>query len=316
MDQKANKWWNNVLNIASPPASAAPKYRAPDRGPGDNVRVIASISDLAARGLRDRRVAGLVEGGGWYLVGSRAAGFSDHLSDWDTLLLSRVDVSYECLPAEVADEVFGVERPSLDGPPTLGMHERWRSVQAVEVMVLGPAARRRRAVEQLAEWAFELQHALPLSPVDATAESYRRSIAARFRRYRTRLATAAYIAFRRARNQAVASLARPDPASQALTAASCVNHAGRFWLLAEGQAHPATKWLLAALRSWTDGRVLGLMGDSVDLRLAPAERFEALWQLWTAIDQHAQRHGIAAAQLAGSPFAHPATGDRTAPAAH
>jgi hypothetical protein len=240
-----------------------------------------------------------VDGGGWYLSGSRAAGFSDHLSDWDTLLLSRVDVGYECLPADVVDSIFGVERPQLDGPPTLGTHEQWRSAQGVDVMVLGPAARQRRAAEQLPEWTFELQHALPLSPVCATAERYRRSIAGRFRRSRPRLAAAAYTAFRRARNQAVANLARPDQASQALTAATCVTYAGRFWLLAGGQSHPATKWLLAALESQADAQVLALMRGSVDLRLSPAERFDALWQLWGAIDRHAHRHGIATAPLAG-----------------
>lgn len=262
--------------------------------------MITSVADLTRRGLRDRRLSALLAGGGgWYLVGSRAAGFDDALSDWDTTVLG--SVADEHLTSFESDAVFAIERPALSGPPTLAAHERWRLARGVDVSVVGPESCG-QGVERLAEWAFELQHAVPLSPVSNSAEHYRATIAERFRLSQPQLALDAYTAFRRARNEAVACLPRPDPGAQALTAALCGAAAARFWLLALGEPHPAAKWLLTAVGRQAGPPVAAIMGSVADLRLAAPERFDALWQLWAAVDRHAREHGVPASALAASPF--------------
>lgn len=263
--------------------------------------MIATVADLRARGLADDRLTRLLRAGGWYLVGSRAAGFDDGFSDWDTVVLSSAEVSDENMLTDLADEIFDIERPRVVVPPTLDVHRRWRSAGAVDIKVLGPTACRRRELEAPAEWAFDLQHAIPLSAVSEDAERYRAGALERFERTRPELAADTYAAFRRYRNDAVATLARPDEAGQALTAAMCVAHAARFWLLADGAPHPAGKWLLLALRH-REAPTLEAMAAAVDLRLRPADRFQALWQLWEAIDRHALQHRIHQTLLTGSPF--------------
>jgi hypothetical protein len=261
--------------------------------------VITSADELVQRGLADPRVAALVAGGDWYLVGSRAVGFADEVSDWDTIVLSSVAV--DALPANVVDEAFGINWPALSGPPTLAAHVRWRRAHGVELQLLSPSARRRREEDDLAVWAFELQHAVPLHLSAGIGGRYRADVAAAFDQVCPVLADAAYTAFRRSRNEAVATLPRGAQADQVVAAASCVRHAARFWMLALGVPHPADKWLLAALRR-TDPVVVPVMETAVDLRVDPGTRFDALWRLWDAVDHHALAHGIAVEQMAGSPF--------------
>lgn len=263
------------------------------------VVVITCVEELVRYGLADERVAALVAVGSWYLVGSRAAGVADEFSDWDTIVLSPTDAND--LPVEITDEVFGISRPRLSGPPTLAMHVSWRRAQGVDVQVCGPSACRRRMDDDLPAWAFELGHAVPLHESNDAGNRYRAEVAATFDRACPALAAAAYAAFRQSRNEAVATLPRLAETDQAMVAAACVRHAARFWLLATGAPHPADKWLLAALRR-TDAGAVPAMAAAVDLRLDPAARFDALWHLWEAVDQHALTHRIAAEQLTGSPF--------------
>lgn len=93
--------------------------------------MIATVADLRARGLADDRLTRLLRAGGWYLVGSRAAGFDDGFSDWDTVVLSSAEVSDENMLTDLADEIFDIERPRVVVPPTLDVHRRWRSAGAV-----------------------------------------------------------------------------------------------------------------------------------------------------------------------------------------
>jgi hypothetical protein len=240
--------------------------------------------------------------GSWYLVGSRAAGFGDGFSDWDTMLLLAKDPSDKDSLAGLSDEIFGTQRPPVAGPPTLDLHHRWRAANAVDINVLSPGACRGREIDNLAEWAFDLRHAIPLALAGDTGERYRDRVAERFRRSRSRLATSSYLAFRKSRNEAVATLPRQDQAAQTLTASCCVAHAARFWLLAAGEPHPADKWLLAALRRCADAETVGVMAVALDIRRTPSDRFDALFQLWEAVDEQAVRHGIERAHLQGSPF--------------
>lgn len=166
------------------------------------------------------------------------------------------------------------------------MHQQWRLASAVDITVLGPTSCRRREDQQTAQWAFDLRHAIPLSSVSQVSEQYRADALARFERARAQLATHTYATFRQYRNEAVATLPRSDPADQALNSALCVSAAARFWLLASGEPHPAAKWLLAALRR-RDSCVPQAMAAAVDPQLSPADRFDALWQIWQAVDLHA-----------------------------
>lgn len=266
-----------------------------------NPVVITSIEDLAECGMRDSRIAVAARAGGWYLVGSRAAGFADPLSDWDTLIVSPTDDYDENPFAGAVDEIFRVERPTVQGRPTLDLHRRWRAVNAVDITVLGPRGCRQRERDRLAEWAFELGQATAITPPSEAAERYRARTASLFSRRRPRLAASAYASFRHARNEAVATLPRQNQTAQVVTASACVAHAARFWLLSAGATYPAEKWLIQALRGHAPAQVLGAMASAVDLRVEPAERFDALWQMWAAVDGQAYEHGM----IVDSPFAPP-----------
>lgn len=224
---------------------------------------------------------------------------ADDLSDWDTVVLSPENVDHD-VPDEVLDEAFSVTRPQLT--PSLELHVRRRRAQAIELRVLGPSARAVRE-RDLAEWAFEMRHAVPLRLTAEVGERYRAQVEAWFDRDRPGLARRVYADFRTSRNQAVATLPRSNQAAQALNAALCVRHAARFWLLAVGEPHPSDKWLLHTLerRSGTE-EVLAAMHTIVDLRHDPAQRFDALWTLWRLVDHHADAHDIDEVLLAGSPF--------------
>lgn len=257
-----------------------------------NPTVITSIADLAERGLCDGRIRAAVRAGGWYLVGSRAIGFADEFSDWDTLILSPLDDTGDAAFTDATDEIFRIERPVVQGPPTLDLHRCWRAANAVDITVVGPTDCRRRERDQLAEWAFELRHATAIIPPSEAAERYRAAVTDLFAQRQSRLAEDAYASFRHSRNEAVATLSRQDRTAQVLTAAACVGHAARFWLLCVGAPYPPEKWLLRAVRSHAPVDVLDAMESAVDLRIEPAVRFDMLWQLWAAVDRHACEHGM------------------------
>jgi hypothetical protein len=265
--------------------------------------VIASVDQLVAAGLADPVVAAVVAAGDWYLVGSRALGLSDGLSDWDTIVFLDAARDSGRLSRAHLDHVFGTARPPLGRPPDLAAHVSWRGVAGVDVEVADPRVRARRERDGLAPWADELRHAVPLRLSTGIGERYRAQIAARFADAAGRLAEEAYRGFRLARNQAVASLPRPDRATQALTSAECVCQAARFWLLADAEPHPSDKWLLAALAGSSGTEpLLEAMRGAVDASSDPAARFDALWRLWQLVDQRAAEAAIDPALLAGSPF--------------
>ncbi|HEU5331783.1 MAG TPA: hypothetical protein VFU73_03440 [Actinocrinis sp.] len=266
--------------------------------------MVASLEQVVAAGLADPAVAAVVAAGDWYLVGSRALGLSDGLSDWDTLVFVDAARASAGLSRAHLDRVFGVARAEMGWPPDLAGHIRWRGVAGVDVEVVDPRARERRERDGLAQWAHEMHHAVPLRASTGIGERYRARIAARFAEAAGDLAEQAYRAFRLARNQAVASLARSDGATQALTGAQCVCEAARFWLLADAQPHPSDKWLLAALAAspGTESLVDAMRG-AIDASCDPAARFDALWRLWRLVDERAFGSAIDPALLGGSPFA-------------
>lgn len=268
--------------------------------------VIASVGQLVAVGLADAEIAAVVGTGDWYLVGSRALGLDDALSDWDTLVVRDEPVDGGQLAGTRLDQVFGTVRPAMSWPPDLAGHLRWRAAAGVELAVLDQSACARRERADLACWAHELAHAAPLHLATGAGERYRATIARRFAEQAGQLAEQAYLAFRLARNQAVAGLARADPAARALTGAQCVTQAARFWPLALGQPHPADKWLLAVLdRMPGNEPLLDAMRTALDPGHDATTRFDALWRLWHLVDDHAVAAGIDASLLAGSPFVAP-----------
>jgi hypothetical protein len=265
--------------------------------------VIASVEQLVAVGLADAQLAAAVSAGDWYLVGSRAIGVDDGLSDWDTLVIRDDPAGGRRLSTAQVDEAFGTVRPALPWPPDLAGHMQWRSAAGVELEVMDPQACVRREQEGLACWAYELAHAVPLRLSTGAGERYRKLIADRFADQLGQLTDAAYRGFRLARNQAAASLPRPDSAAQMLTSALCVTQAARFWLPALGQPHPSDKWLLAALgQAEGGGPLLEAMRAALDPRRGAPARFDALWRLWRLVDERAAQAGIESSALSGSPF--------------
>jgi hypothetical protein len=265
--------------------------------------MVTSIEHLVRTALGDPRIAAVVGEGDWYLTGSRAIGADDELSDWDTMVFLSGEKAVADLSGTHLDQVFAVVRPDLPWPPDLAGHVRWRAAAGVEIELLGPDARAVRE-RHLVEWAYELRHAVALRASTGFAEDYRRQVAGLFAARLVQLTQRAYGGFRSARNQAVSRLARPDAATQVLTAAHCVTEAARFWMLAGGQPHPVRKWLLHALgRLEGTGDLLILMRAALDPYGAPEARFDALWDLWRLVDERAVSAAVDPALLAGSPFA-------------
>jgi len=217
------------------------------------------------------------------LVGSRAAGLNDGLSDWDTVIFASTDGG-AAEPLVDLDGVFEVRRPAIQGPPTLDLHRRWRGCAGVDITIVDPQRRRELEREPGPEWAYEMRHARPLQMAATVGEEHRDRIARRFAESRLTFARSAYDDFRQSRNEAVSALARSDGAAQALTAASCVSAASRFCLLAAGEPHPAEKWLLAELDRRRDPAAT-VARRVLDLSLLPEARFDALWDLWQLVDE-------------------------------
>lgn len=260
--------------------------------------LISTVADLRSRGLASP-LRSLLTSGDWYLVGSRSTGHDDEMSDWDTILLTASDEpaspgGLEVPDQATVDEAFGVVRPVLGGRPDLGFHIAWRSVGAVDLDVIGPAAADVRA-EDLSTWAHELRNAKLLNRGSGAGEHYRSEIASRFDAAAPRLAREAYAAYRLARNQAVSALAREDLPVQLLLNGQCVAAAARTWFLAGGLPAPGLKWLLPELNAAPDGAELADLLRAVLEVDAPkqAERwFEAHLIIWETLDHHIRRHGM------------------------
>jgi hypothetical protein len=142
-----------------------------------------------------------------------------------------------------------------------------------------------------------------LSDTAGIGAPYIAHVAARFAARAPALAETAYERFRRTRNEAVSALPRGDQLAQSLTAAACVAHAARFWLLAVGEPHPTEKWLVRALQDMPGtSALLAAMESAADLRRGPAERFDDLLELWRLVDAHARTVGVSSRLLKGSPF--------------
>lgn len=252
--------------------------------------MVTSARDLVGTAEASGRLP-VLDAGDWYLVGSRTLGLADRLSDWDTVVLSAAD-----LPSPdqgVLDEVFGVRRPVPAGRPTLDLHVAWRSVAAVEIEVCGPDARTAREAGDLVPWVHTMRHAVPLRPPTGVGEAYRAGLARRFDAARPRLLRQAYERYRRARNEAVAALARPDGAVQAMLTGECAAAAARVWLLAGGEPYPGGKWMLAVLGRTFDGdEAAALLRRTLDAAGSPADRFDAHWDLWRALDRRVEAAGV------------------------
>src|SRR5262249_32942704 len=157
-------------------------------------------------------------------VGSRATGFDDGLSDWDTIVLSQADPTEDerrVTSRLRLDEIFGVDRPSDALPSDLDGFLAVRAAQDVEINVYGPAGRTHRDGDGAGDviWAYDLRHAVALYVEAGVGEPYRRQVAAAFvQRCRT-LRDTAYLRFRMARNEVAAALARADRLAQDLAAA-------------------------------------------------------------------------------------------------
>jgi hypothetical protein len=249
-------------------------------------------------------MAALLARADWYLIGSRATGWSDGLSDWDTVIFCDQDqTSGTGDPSEYADALFEVERPRLTGTLNLAFHVDSRRVAAVDIEMIGPSARHRREQESLVEWAHQLRHAIPLSDSAGIGAPYIAHVAARFATRAPALAETAYERFRRTRNEAVSALPRGEQLAQSLTAAACVANAARFWLLAAGEPYPTEKWLVRALRGVPGTTaLLAAMESAGDPGREPAERFDDLLELWRLVDAHARSAGVSPRLLKGSPF--------------
>jgi hypothetical protein len=200
------------------------------------------------------------------------------------------------------DLAFGVTRPRLTSLPELAALRTWRRAAGVDIEVIDAETRALRECDGLAEWTHELRHASPLRSPFGLAERYRQQIERRFVAARPELTRRAYRRFRRARNQAAASLARPDIAAQTVTIADCVTSAARFWLLALGEPYPSDKWLLLAVEREGGGtELVEAMRVATDGRNDDSTRYAALWELWRMVDERAGTT-LERTLLAGSPF--------------
>ena len=237
----------------------------------------------------------------WLLVGSRCQPYADDLSDWDTVLLTRDEVS-----AGERDHVLGVLGPLAAAATitdTLESHVARRSRGSVDIEVVGPMERLRRESEALVSWTHDLGSARVLYSGAGLSDAYRRHVENRFQSQRHRLMDEAYASFRLARNETAAALGRGAAAVQALTAGQCAIWAGRFWLLSAGEPHPGTKWLLAAMTARPDAAdPVGCIDQLLDRSLPASTRYEAMWRLWRLVDQRACRAGVSPLLLDGTPF--------------
>ncbi|HKE65007.1 MAG TPA: hypothetical protein VKB59_10220 [Micromonosporaceae bacterium] len=270
--------------------------------------MVSSIEDLVRDAFANEELRHVVTAGDWYLVGSRATGFDDELSDWDTIVLSRADPSADdrrTTSRSRLDQIFRVDRPSDALPSYLGRFRAVRRAQGVEINVYGPAGRTHRDGDGAGDviWAYDLRHAVALCVEAGVGEPYRRQVAAAFAQRCRALRDAAYLRFRMARNEVAATLARSDRLAQELAAARCVRNAARFWLLAREEPYPADKWLPSALaRDPAAGELMPLIRVVLDGGADPSARFDATWSLWRTIDDRAVGVGADPELLSGSPF--------------
>ncbi|HEU0239573.1 MAG TPA: hypothetical protein VFR11_09895 [Micromonosporaceae bacterium] len=108
----------------------------------ENAPVVSSIENLARDAFADAELRQVVAAGDWYLVGSRATGFDDDLSDWDTIVLSCADPSEDerrITSRSRLDQIFRVDRPSDVLPGDLVGFRVVRRAQGVDINVYGPA---------------------------------------------------------------------------------------------------------------------------------------------------------------------------------
>ena len=265
--------------------------------------MVTSISELRAKGAGNPSIAELLAKGDWYLIGSRTTGYADDLSDWDTVVFCDDGVCEADVLAGSIDDVFGVEHASPTGGLDLTFHTASRQVGAVDLEVMGPSIRAKREQVTLAEWAYQLRYAVPLSESAGTGPPYVAHVARSFNQRRSDLAIEAYGEFRRTRNEAVSTLPRQDTLAQHLTTAACLSSAARFWILAGGDPHPTTKWLMAVLRDDAEAtELVSAMEVASGLSHGPGDRFDALLEVWRLVDSRARGAGMDAGLLAGSPF--------------
>lgn len=266
-------------------------------------RMLASIRDLVERAEAAPALCGLLDSGDWYLVGSRATGLGDELSDWDTVLLVADDPLGPDPDRALTDEVFGVVRPTWTGVVDLGFDREWRRSSGVDIEVIGPASRGDWETQSLSEWAFTMAQAVPLRVRTTFGDEYRRALGRRFDDERNEMQVRTYLHFRRSRNEAAAALARDDKQTRAIATAECVAAGARFLMVSSGRPYPPTKWLMTAVDRAVPSRAIGTVAGTILCSTDSAERrFTSLWELWRIIDQVAISIRLDPVHLDGSPF--------------
>ena len=124
--------------------------------------------------------------GDWYLVGSRATGHSDDLSDWDTILLVPGEpMAPDPDQASIAD--FKIVRPPWTESASLEFDRSWRAVHGVDVEVIGRTVQAEREAKSLSEWAYTMAQASPLRLQTDFGERYRLVLHDEFERQREQL---------------------------------------------------------------------------------------------------------------------------------
>ena len=200
--------------------------------------MVATVEELVELASQASTLRNALDAGDWYLVGSRATGHSDDLSDWDTILLVPGEPMAPDPDQASIDAVFKIVRPRWTGSACLEFDRSWRAVHGVDVEVIGRTAQAEREAKSLSEWAYTMAQASPLRLRTDFGERYRRGLHDEFERQRGQLQIDAYERFRRSRNESAAVLARADRRAQAIAPAICVAEAARFLLLASGGHTP------------------------------------------------------------------------------
>ena len=99
--------------------------------------MVASVEQLVELASQASALRDVLDAGDWYLVGSRATGHSDDLSDWDTILLVPGEPVSPDPDQAAIDAVFKIVRPPWTGSAILEFDRSWRAVHGVDVEMVG-----------------------------------------------------------------------------------------------------------------------------------------------------------------------------------
>ncbi|MFL6138420.1 MAG: hypothetical protein ACJ74O_11535 [Frankiaceae bacterium] len=251
---------------------------------------------ITAALLGEPELADLLAAGDVYLLRAQAHRRAGPPGEWDILVLLADDRDVpEMLTTPLGEDTVGALAVRAGrSPPGDG-----GGLGTLSVDLCGPAARRDREARDLSIWRFQLAGAQPLHAGWGGGEGYRAGVAARFAALRSDFARHEYVQFRAHRHEAAGALRHGDPMSVLLTGALAVRAAMRAWLLWAGRPYPDDSSLRAQLAEDPRGDDLLAAGRRVlHDQASPAERFDALQQMWWLLDRHARAHGAEAHLLA------------------